>query len=256
MSTIIKAGQSTRLLQRLSGVDLADHLVEARRMLAEAKQRAADISARADDEAERARTIARAEASQVGYHEGYEKGYKEGREAGLTQGHREAFERESAKLQEEQAYLIADLQRAVEEIAAVKQTLQADAEAHVLDFAIKLATKLTYAIGSLSDHAVRANLSRALQLVYERTNLTVRLHPEDLRAFEQLAPAAAAQLRKSHDVRFTADEAIARGGCVVVGARTEVDATLDTQLSEIVSLLTGRTRNSADAATTTERAAS
>jgi flagellar biosynthesis/type III secretory pathway protein FliH len=41
------------------------------------------------------------------------------------------------------------------------------------------------------------------------------------------------------DVQFTADDGIARGGCIVRTTRTEVDATLDAQIAEIVSVLLG-----------------
>ncbi len=51
MSTVIKAGRGGPILQRLSTVDLADHLAEAEAVIAEAKRRAAQIVVTAERDA-------------------------------------------------------------------------------------------------------------------------------------------------------------------------------------------------------------
>jgi flagellar assembly protein FliH len=237
MSTVIKASQSTKLLHRPAAVDLADHLREARQVVDEARRRSADIVAHAEAEARHIRAAARNEAHEAGFNQGKDQGYREGFETGSATGRQEAFEQAQAKFQQEHSHLVVGLQRSILELASIKEEIRASAEEHVLDFATRLASKLTHAMGASSPKAVAANLTRSLELVHERTHVTVCLHPEDMAAFNQWAPEEFAALTCGRDVRLLADESIAQGGCVVRTPHTEVDATLETQLQEIVSLL-------------------
>lgn len=237
MSTVIKANQSTKLLHRPAAVDLADHLREARQIVDEARQQAADILAHAEAEGRRIRAAARNEAHEAGFNQGKDQGYREGFEAGCAAGRQEAFQQAHAQFQQEHSHLVRDCQKSIQEIASIKEGIRSDAERHVLDFAMRLASKLTHAVGASSSKSAAANLTRSLELVHERTHVAVRLHPDDLTAFNRWAPEAFAALTCGRDVKLVGDESIARGGCVLRTPHTEVDATLETQLEEIVSLL-------------------
>jgi flagellar biosynthesis/type III secretory pathway protein FliH len=54
------------------------------------------------------------------------------------------------------------------------------------------------------------------------------------------APEAFKQLRDAVHVDVVADESLAPGGCVVRTDRTEVDATLETQIAVMVRTILGR----------------
>ena len=81
MPTVIKVGQSGPVLERLSTVDLADHLREASAVLDAARREGARIVAEARAELERERAAARRNAHDSGYQEGYEAGSQAGFEA-------------------------------------------------------------------------------------------------------------------------------------------------------------------------------
>ena len=113
------------------------------------------------------------------------------------------------------------------------------AEHHLLRFATDVASKLTFAIGALHHESAKENLRRAIRAVGEQTDLTVRVHPADLEVIKDFAPSALEQAGASSHVNVVADEGISPGGCTVKSARSEVDATLETQVAQIVALLLG-----------------
>ncbi|MBI4717331.1 MAG: hypothetical protein HY763_05965 [Planctomycetes bacterium] len=231
MPTVIKAGETAKLLNRLASVDLSDHLAEARRAIEDARRRAEEILANARAQVTRASQ----EEKDRGYRDGFEEGRREGGLAGAQQAYTEAARR----FETEHAGLVASLQSLLSEIAGIKQDLAIAAERDLLTFAVLLARKLTFAIGDLRREAALENLRRALRLVGAQTDVTVRVHPQDLTAVEAFAAGVLREARAGGVVSVLGDERIAPGGCRVTTARTDVDATLETQVEALVGLLLG-----------------
>lgn len=230
MSTVIKAGLHGKVLRRLTTVDLADHLAEARQVIEHARRQAAEIVALAHETEKRLYDEARRSGHEEGYAKGRETGVREGREA----AHSDAIER----FQRDHADIVSDMRRVVEEIDRIKQDLRISAEQDLLDFAVLLARKLTFAIGRLNHEAVIENLKRALERIASRTDVTVRVHPDDLATMTTFAESTLDRARAASGFSIVADDSIAPGGCIVEGERTDVDASLETQVEEMVSLLT------------------
>jgi flagellar assembly protein FliH len=231
LSTVIKREESGPLLRRVTTVDLADHLREARAVVQAAHQQAESILRHAQEEANRLR----ADALRRGHAEGHAKGVEEGRRAGFEAAHEEAEQR----FQREHAVVVEDLRRAIGDIERIKQDVAIRAEHDVLRFAVELATRMTFEIGVLHHEAAVENLRRALRSVSAASDLTILLHPDDVEhvrryASELLEPAGAPE-----HVRWKADETIAPGGCIVRAGDCEVDATLSTQVAELVSVILG-----------------
>lgn len=231
MSTVIKVGQTGPILQRLSTVDLADHLAEAEAFIAEAQRRASQIAVIADRDAERLRTTAR----QMGYREGFDKGYKEG----TDRGREAAWDAATRKFDAQHSDIVVVMESAIAEIDSLKGDLVIQAEQHLLAFAVRLAQALTYAIGRLDRESAKANLDRSLRLVDSKTNLVVHAHPDDVSTLGTFAASVLEKAEKSRSLKIVPDEKMAPGGCRVEYGRFEVDATLDTQVEEMVTLLLG-----------------
>ncbi len=237
MSTVIKAGEAVRIVKRLSTVDLADHLAEARAVVAEARQRASQIIS--DAEAQAARMLD--ESRESGHEEGYQQGYN----AGTRAGHQAAYEESIKRFETEQGDVVTSMERAIAEIDAVKEDLKIAAEKDLLDFAVMLAKKLTFAIGRLHPESVVGNLKRALRLVESNTDLTIHVHPDQISSIETFVGSVLKRAGASRVLNIVPDESITPGGCKVDGDRASVDATLDTQVEEIVSLLLGENQSDA-----------
>ncbi len=231
MSTVIKARASGPILKRLSTVDLADHLAEARAVVEAAQRRAAQIIAEAEVQAESVLE----EARESGHDAGYKQGYAEGTSA----GHQTARDESIKQFKQEHGNIVADFQRAISEIDSMKQDLQIQAEKGLLDFAVLVATKLTFMIGRIHRESAVENVKRAIRLVGSKSDVTIRIHSRDISAMEMFADSAIRRADASRVVSIVTDDSIAPGGCKVESGCTNVDATLETQVDEIVSLLIG-----------------
>lgn len=229
MSTVIKAGGDAKVLGGLSTLDLADHADEARRIIREGRRRAAQILTDARRERDRLLSEIRKTA--------YEAGYKDGYQQGATAGRETAYNDAMQRFTDANAQVTSDLIRVVDEVDGTKQDLRIAAERELLEFALRLTAKLTFALGRARHESATSNLQRALELVQAKTDLVVRAHPDDVEALASFAESARARLEESHAMRVVPDDSIAPGGCVVRTEATEVDARLETQVDELVSLL-------------------
>lgn len=235
MSTVIKAGEAGPILQHLSTVYLADHLANANAVMEQASREAARTMADAHVDAQRIRE----EARQQGYQAGYDRGHSEGREAGFQAAHDEAME----GFRQEHANVVQVMQDAVASIDAVKEDLTIAARRDLLDLSISIARKLTFAIGDLHREAAVQNLDRALRLAGSKTDLRIRAHPRDITSMEKFAESVLSDIRDARTVSIVGDETMAPGGCKVESERTNVDASLETQVRAIVSMLMGGHQN-------------
>lgn len=231
MATVIKAGQAGRLLTRPRTIDLSDHLREAGGIVESARKKAAETAALARRDAIGIREAARKE----GHAEGYRRGHQEGKEAGYASARAEACEHFTA----DHAALVSTLQAVVSHLDRTREDRAIVAERHVLDFAVNLATRMTFAIGQIHREAAQANLRRAIDLVGKKTDLTIRVHPDDLESMRSFAASTWNRLEQSSSVELSADPTVAPGGCMVESARTNVDASLETQVEEMMGLLLG-----------------
>lgn len=231
MSTVIKAKESGPILKRLSTVDLADHLAEARAVVEAAQRRAAQTIADAEVQVDSALE----EARKSGHDAGYKQGYAEGTRA----GHQTARDESIQQFKQEHGNIVADFQRAISEIDSMKQDLQIQAEKGLLDFAVLVATKLTFMIGRMHRESAVENVKRAIRLVGSKSDVTIRIHSRDIAAMEMFADSVIRRADASRVVNIVTDDSITPGGCKVESGCTHVDATLETQVDEIVSLLIG-----------------
>lgn len=231
MTTVIKAGEAGPILHRLAAVDLADHLAEAEGVIASADRKAQQIVSQAQAKADDLNVV----ANQQGYDDGFAKGQEEGTQAGAEKAYQEAV----ARFAEQQQALIDDLARAVEQIDQVKEELSIRAEQDLLDFAVQLASKLTFAIGLTCRESAQENFKKALRMVGSKTDLTLKVHPKDCESLKRFAPSVLESLGASPTVSIVEDSSLHPGGCMLQTQQTSVDASLETQLDELVALLLG-----------------
>ncbi len=231
MSTVIKAGQVGPILRHLSTVDLADHLAEADAAMEQTKRQVARTLVDAKQKAQHLRE----EARRQGYDAGFEQGHAEGVKAGYHAAHDEAVE----GFRREHAQIVQVMQEATTAIDTIKEDLAIAARRDLLDLALLIAKKLTFAVGDLHRESACENLDRALRLVGSRTDLLIHVHPKDVASMEKFAESSLSHIRAAHTVKIVTDESMAPGGCKVENERTSIDASLETQVNEIVSLLLG-----------------
>lgn len=235
MSTIIKAGKTGRYQKNISSLRLMDHLVEAKQEVEAIQRQAEQTLAQANLEKENIF----AEAKKKGHQAGYEEGFVDGKENGFEVANKKATE----NFLKEQKNILSDLQKILTEVDADRENLQIAAERNLLDFAISLSSKLTFAIGKEYHESAIENVKRAIRLIGTKSNLTVRMHPDDIEAMEKFSQSMAKQIGESAAINLLPDESMAPGGCMVQNEHSDVDARLETQVDELVALLAGNKTN-------------
>lgn len=231
MSTVIKAGETGRISTRLSTIDLANHVREAEVIVERARAQADRIIAEAREQARQDIVRAFEQARSEGFEKGKAEGTEWGRITALEEGRR--------TFADQHANLARMLETALAEIEAKRLQLQLGAETGVVEFALAVARKLTFAIGELNHEAARGNFVKALALVSDRSDLSVCCHPRDIESLREFAASMVDSAGRNRHVKLVPDEAVSPGGCVLRSGRIEVDASLETQISELVAALLG-----------------
>jgi len=248
MSTILKSNDCGRLLREPVAFDLADYLAEARGIVAAAHEQARRIL----EHARREGAQLREEARRGGEREGRERGLAEGR----SSGHNEAFAAASERFTQEQADLVAAFTVALESLESQKRDLLIAARHDALEFAVAVARRITGCVARLDHQAAVHSVEQALRLVGTRTDVTIRVNPQNAEALRKFADELSCRLAASTadqreegqtpagagHVRLVEDETVSPGGAVVATERTEIDSRIETQLDQIAALVLGERR--------------
>lgn len=238
MTRVIKAEQlNAEAPPRAVLLNLRDFLDEARTVVLDARKEAARIltDARADAQA------ARRQAAEQGYAEGFARGqndgYSDGRGKAQDEG-RERIAADSAAL----ARLAATI---VEELSAARADLMHRARCQMLDFAMELAEKIVGRVAVTDIAAARANLAKALELSCRSGQVVVCVNPAQLDQLREHFAELVEALHLRGVVRLVSDPQISPGGVKLLSQGGAIDATIETQLANVVEALVGAKGNGA-----------
>lgn len=161
---------------------------------------------------------------------GYDDGFAQGRAAGLEAGAREVADR------------VAALERVLDALARPLEDLDHRVEGELLALVQALVRQLIRREVSLDPTHVVGTLRAGLAaLPLAAGDVVVRLHPDDATVVRECLPADGAD----RAWRLETDPLMERGGCVITGARSTVDARLDTRLNRVIAGLLEDTRDDA-----------
>ncbi|MGM0452552.1 MAG: FliH/SctL family protein [Thermodesulfobacteriota bacterium] len=76
-------------------------------------------------------------------------------------------------------------------------------------------------------------VTRALESAVASAEYFIKVHPDDLARVKEKEPLFLAAMKGLQNIYFIADESIARGGCLAESQAGDVDATIESQISEI-----------------------
>lgn len=223
---LIKHAHTRSLASEAIVLDLGDLRREAERMRARAEREAAQIVDAARAERERLVAGAREEGFEAGRAAGYKEGHAEGRSAGVAEARAEASARLDA--------LAGSLEGILDCIDGEHEGATQQARRDVLDLAIAMGERIARRAIEMDPEAAVRQVESALALVLRATDLSVRVHPDDLATVEEALPALARRIERSGRVRVEADDALVRGSAVVRTERGEIDATVDGQIERLV----------------------
>ena len=174
-------------------------------------------------DAEAAAAAIRAEASRVGYEDGFAAGQAAGMEEGRAQ---------AAALLERLASAITAAETAAQGLALRQADTVAAVEQQTVTMAVEIAEAVLGRELSSVDAPARDALVRALQLAPKRVDVIARVHPED-----EASIGDAAALSPDRMVTVVADAAIERGGCVIDAGPCRIDAQVRPALQRVREVL-------------------
>ncbi|MFG0330959.1 MAG: FliH/SctL family protein [Phycisphaerales bacterium] len=229
---IIRATQAAPLMRDAVVLDLGDLHHQAEQLKARARAEADRILAEARREA---KTLTEA-ASTRGFEEGLQKGLAEGRASGIEQGRAEAMKANETEI----ARCLEQWSHAADEFDAERRDLMVDARTNLVRLALQIAERVVRQVIAVDPERVNTQVEQAITLISEETRLVIAIHPDDLPVVERTVPELAQRLTGAEEIRLEPDETVERGGCVVRGRTSEIDARLQTQLDRIADALVPR----------------
>lgn len=157
---------------------------------------------------------------------------REGHEAGFNQ----ALQQQS--LAESELLLIAErFASSVEVLKVSGQALWAHAQQEVLTLALELAQRLLSSELQQRPEAVIEITQSLLREIHDASNITVRLHPDDLAIVENQGGVMNLDLDSLVEIALLADNSLERGGCIVEAQDRQLDGRINTRLRAMAEAL-------------------
>ena len=233
MTQIIKKDNATdQPLAQSAVLNLPDFAAEARSIILDARKEAARIAAEARIKAE----AASGQAEQRGYDEGHARGLSDGYADGRRQSLAEAKESHAAEFDE--------LSRMVSQVVAELSGARADtldrAGGDILDLATALAEKIVGRVAATDIQAAKTNLTKVLELAGGLGEIRVLVNAGQLAQLREHFTELVGALGINKDIRLVADGRISPGGARLISRHGQIDATIETQLANVVAALLGR----------------
>ncbi len=156
--------------------------------------------------------------------EAYGRGFEAGRRAGLAVGEREA------------GILIDRFASILKELDELRAGYYRDKEEELVDMVIKVAGKVVHGEVSINRDIVLNVIKAAIEAINSKSNLVVRLNPEDLEYIKEKRADILDRFKEIDGISLQGDPEIGRGGCILQNEDGEVDA----RIEEALKLIEGR----------------
>ncbi|MFW6147566.1 MAG: FliH/SctL family protein [Thermodesulfobacteriota bacterium] len=157
--------------------------------------------------------------------EAYEKGFNQGEKDGLELG-----EKKASKMTEHIEELLQGLIR-------LRGELVKHHEQDIIKLIFAIAKRIIKQTTKMNEDAVREVLFKAVNLATEKSEVTIRINPEDFDLVERLRPEFFAAFNDLKSVTVASDPSITQGGCLLETSSGEIDARIETQLERIYQSL-------------------
>ena len=157
--------------------------------------------------------------------EAYEKGFAQGGKDGMELG------------QKRIEMIVQKMGNVLQQIEDQRESLYRTYEREMLQLVLSISKKILHHECQVNEEVITATLREVSKHIVDQRKIVIRLNPADAQ-FLQSHPDKAIPVKKGRQgVELLKDPSITRGGCVVETAFGGIDATMETQFDQIVSLL-------------------
>lgn len=157
--------------------------------------------------------------------EGYEKGFAQGEKDGLELGEKKAIK------------VIENIENLFTEIGHLKKEILNQYEMGALELIFAIAKKIIHDQITLDEKAIKNTVFKALNLTVEKSEIVLRVNPEDFDFVERLRPEFFTKFNELKSIMVTSDPSITKGGCFLETPYGDVDATVETRLEKVYQSL-------------------
>jgi flagellar biosynthesis/type III secretory pathway protein FliH len=154
-------------------------------------------------------------------------------EKGFAQGEKDGFEMGGKKLEK----ILDRIQGALEDIVAYRQEFIKRYEKEILHLICSIAEKVVRGAAKVDNRIARETILEAFSLAVDRSEVTVRVNPENLEYVKEIRPEFFDRISELKSITVESDPSVSRGGCVMETAFGSVDARLETQLEKITKTI-------------------
>ena len=221
---VIKSTNTPVSIAPFSMKDIENH---AKTLLLRARQQADQFLAAAQTEAEQMKAAAKVQ----GLAEGQRQGHAQGLEAGRKAGQQQALDEYRGELQK----AVSALSAAATTLDSSRSQLEAQGLHEVVRLALAVAKRVIKRQGTLDPEILATNLTEAMRLVVDSSNIRVAIHPSQRKFLEQALPRLALSLPSLKHAELIEEPEISPGGCRIFTRHGLIDADLDVQLDRITA---------------------
>jgi flagellar assembly protein FliH len=159
--------------------------------------------------------------------EAYEKGFSQGEKDGLELGEKKALK------------VIETIENLFIELSRLKDEIARQHEREIIGLVFAIAKKIVHNRIESDQGIIREFVLKAVGLAAEKSEVTIRVNPEDFDFIEKLRPEFFTKFSELRSITVTSDSSITRGGCLLETPYGDADARIETQLERIYQSLQG-----------------
>jgi flagellar assembly protein FliH len=120
---------------------------------------------------------------------------------------------------------------------ARREALEEEAVREATALAVEIAAKVVRAEVAARPERIADVMRGTIRRAADRSRLVARVHPDDLGACREAAPALVAEMGGLDGLEVIDDPRVGRGSCVLETAAGDVDATFASQLARVLEAL-------------------
>lgn len=158
-----------------------------------------------------------------------ESAYQEAYQLGLDDGRKEAFQKAAGQIHER----LEKLEVLIATLKNLKKDLLHHNEAHLVQLAFQLASRLAHAEIQANEAAVVDVMRKAIELAQADENIIVQVCPRQTAFLEDLKKQTGREFEFLKKVRIEGVEGISEGGCIVETNYGQIDATFEQRVSKL-----------------------
>ena len=150
-------------------------------------------------------------------------------EKGFAQGEKDGFEMGSKKSEK----IVDGIHGMLQDMLAYREEFIKRYENEILHLICTIAGKVVRGAIKVDNQVVREIILDAFKLAADRSEVTVRVNPEDVEYLKEIRPEFFDRIKELKSITIESDPSITRGGCFMETAFGKVDARIETQLEKI-----------------------